>query len=243
MDFAPTEEQGALRDLAARIGAEIEGAEASWAALVEAEVVGLALPEADGGGGLGMIELALVLEALGRSATPVGPDLLDSLVLGAMPLARFGDARAKELALPGFLAGESLVTGAWEGLACVPLGARAATVVVDVGEEACLVVDPRWEAQVGTDDRPAGRLSFDPGRALRLGGPGDVHVDTRDGGALAGHALGRGTPDARGRAGDQDSPPFKSRHTTSSPSRARCSEAPPRLNSIRLAVRKCRWSG
>ena len=25
MDFAPTEEQGALRDLAARIGAEIEG--------------------------------------------------------------------------------------------------------------------------------------------------------------------------------------------------------------------------
>lgn len=171
MDFAPTEEQGALRDLAARIGAELEGVEAPWAALVEAEVVGLTLPEADGGGGLGMIELTLVLEALGRSATPAGPDLLDSLVLGAMPMARFGDARAKALTLPGFLAGESLVTGAWEGLACVPLGPRAAAVVVDAGEEACLVVDPRWEAQVGTDDRPAGRLRFDRGRALRLGGP------------------------------------------------------------------------
>lgn len=171
MDFAPTEEQGALRDLVARIGAEVEGAEAPWAALAEAEVVGLTLPEADGGGGLGMIELALVLEALGRSATPAGPDLLDSLVLGAMPLARFGDARAKALALPGFLAGESLVTGAWEGLGCVPLGARAAAVVVDAGEEACLVVDPQWEAQVGTDDRPAGRLRFDRAGALHLGGP------------------------------------------------------------------------
>ena len=89
MDFAPTDEQGALRDLAAQMGRELDIAEDAWAALVEAEVVGLTLPEADGGGGLGMVELALVLEALGRSASPAGPDLLDSLVLGAMPLARF----------------------------------------------------------------------------------------------------------------------------------------------------------
>ena len=175
MDFAPTDEQEALGDLARAIGGELSGLPAQWAALAEAEVLGLTLPEADGGAGLGMVELSVILEGLGRAGAPAGPELLESLVLGAMPLAQFGDSATKSQVLPGFLAGSSLVTGAWEGLQSVPVGARAGGVVIDAGDDVLFTVLPRWQEQQTTDDRSAGALSYDPADTVRLGG-GEVRA-------------------------------------------------------------------
>ena len=195
MDFALTEEQEALRDLARGMGKELEGADAQWAALAQAEVLGLTLPEDVGGAGLGMVELAVVLEGLGRTAAPAATDLVDSLVLGAMPLARFGDDATKSQALPGFLAGSSLVTGAWEGLDSVPLGERATGgVVIDAGDEALFCGAPRWQAQQTTDDRTAGALSYDAADAVRLGGP-EVRAWTLDRAWVAQSALLLGLAD------------------------------------------------
>ena len=69
-----------------------------WAELAQADLVGLSLPEAYGGGGYGMVELAIVLEGQGRSVAPV--PLWSTIVLGAMPLAEFGSEARAERAAP-----------------------------------------------------------------------------------------------------------------------------------------------
>jgi alkylation response protein AidB-like acyl-CoA dehydrogenase len=64
---------------------------------------GLAVPEADGGLGLGTLELALVAEELGRVAAP-GPWLPTQLVIAA--LVRAGSVAQRRSWLPDLLAGE-----------------------------------------------------------------------------------------------------------------------------------------
>ena len=59
---------------------------ALWSELARAGLSALAIPEAHGGGGLGMLELCALLEELGRHAAPV--PLLATAVLGALPIAR-----------------------------------------------------------------------------------------------------------------------------------------------------------
>ena len=53
---------------------------------------GLAVPEPDGGAGYGLMELCLLLEAQGNAVAPV--PLWATLVLGALPIARFGSRGA-----------------------------------------------------------------------------------------------------------------------------------------------------
>ena len=78
-----------------------------WAELAKADLLGLTVPEAYGGGGLGMVALALVLEAQGRAVAPV--PLWATVALGAMPIAEFGIARRCEApVLPGVVAGETV---------------------------------------------------------------------------------------------------------------------------------------
>jgi alkylation response protein AidB-like acyl-CoA dehydrogenase len=69
--------------------------------------MGLIIPERDGGLGLGVLELALVLEELGRVAAP-GPFLATQLVIAA--LLRAGSAAQRALWLPRFLGGEAFGT-------------------------------------------------------------------------------------------------------------------------------------
>jgi len=76
--------------------------------------MGLAVPEAEGGLGLGTLELALVCEELGRAATP-GAYLWTQLVIAA--LLRGGSAAQRRRWLPGLVAGERFAT-----LAHVPEG-------------------------------------------------------------------------------------------------------------------------
>lgn len=124
MDFALTEEQEALRDLAAEIlrdGSSKErldelDADGSWfdatlwQQLVDAGIVGIAVPEAHGGGGFGFVELHQVLVEVGRNVAHV--PLWETLVLGAWTVSRFGtDAQQAEF-LPGVASGDLHLTAA-----------------------------------------------------------------------------------------------------------------------------------
>ena len=184
MDFALSPEQEALRELARRILADhvtherlaVVEAEpdwfdrAAWEALAGARLLGTAIPEEFGGSRLGFLELCLLLEEVGRAVAPV--PAWPTLVLGALPLARFGTRAQRAAFLPGVASGEVVLGAAlvepdaddprepataarrdgarWrlDGTkTCVPAAHLAARVLVPArtaaGEAALFLVDPR----------------------------------------------------------------------------------------------------
>jgi 3-oxocholest-4-en-26-oyl-CoA dehydrogenase beta subunit len=133
MDFSFNEEQEDLKGLVEKILAgeltpeRLKEAEAGddnfdrtlWKQLAEAGVLGIALPEAQGGGGYGFLEAALVLEQIGKTVAPV--PYYASVVLGALPIARFGTDAQKSSFLPGVVNGESILTAALAEAGADPL--------------------------------------------------------------------------------------------------------------------------
>ncbi len=125
MDFQFSEEQTAIRDLAREIlereamperikAAETSAAwtdEALWKTLAEANLLGVALPEAHGGMGFGFTELCLLLEQVGRATAPL-PAL--ATLTAALPLAEFGSEAQQAAWLPKVVAGEAILTAALE---------------------------------------------------------------------------------------------------------------------------------
>ncbi|HYV60210.1 MAG TPA: acyl-CoA dehydrogenase family protein [Acidimicrobiia bacterium] len=124
MDFTFTEEQDAVRDLAAQIFAghattervkQVEASETRvdrelWRALADAGLLAIVVPEEHGGSGLGLLELCLLLEEQGRRVAPV--PVWSTLVLGALPLAEFGSPEQQQRWLPGVASGEVVLTAA-----------------------------------------------------------------------------------------------------------------------------------
>ncbi|MFP6662832.1 MAG: acyl-CoA dehydrogenase family protein [Deltaproteobacteria bacterium] len=124
MDFHYSEDQVAVRDLAKQILEDrvpTDGIlkllqadgwydEGTWQALAQASLLGVALPEAYGGAGMGLIELALILEEAGRRIAPL--PLIPTLVMGALPIAEFGNDEQKQANLPGVVKGERFLTAA-----------------------------------------------------------------------------------------------------------------------------------
>ncbi len=124
MDFDFTEEQLAVSEAAAAIFegmagtdrvAEIEESSDRfdaelWSALARANLLGLAVPEEHGGSGLGLTELCLVLEQQGRAVAPV--PLWATLVLGALPVSRFGTPAQQARWLPAVAAGDARLSAA-----------------------------------------------------------------------------------------------------------------------------------
>jgi hypothetical protein len=124
MDFAFTEEQEALRELAHKIFADhcthekLRAVEQTpewfhrglWDDLAKANLLGVALPEDVGGSGLGFLELALLLEEQGRAVAPV--PLWPTLVLAALPINLFGSEAQRRQWLPGVARGETILTAA-----------------------------------------------------------------------------------------------------------------------------------
>jgi alkylation response protein AidB-like acyl-CoA dehydrogenase len=124
VDFTLSEEQQAIVDLAHRILSEqlpperlreLEQAGSDgwyatdvWRELAKADLLGIALPEADGGGGYGLLEACLVAEQVGRSVAPL--PYLSCIVGGALPLARFGDDGQRARYLPGVIDGSTTLT-------------------------------------------------------------------------------------------------------------------------------------
>jgi alkylation response protein AidB-like acyl-CoA dehydrogenase len=132
MDFKLTDEQLAVSEAAGGVFSGLVDAEKIaavesttdridrdlWRALAGADLLGLAIPEADGGAGYGLMELCLLLEAQGNAVAPV--PLWSTLVLGAMPLARFGSEAQRAAWLPGVVAGDVILTAALTGAASSP---------------------------------------------------------------------------------------------------------------------------
>jgi alkylation response protein AidB-like acyl-CoA dehydrogenase len=122
MDFEYSEDQVAIRDLAKQILEDCVPTDQilklvqadgwydrnTWKALADASLLGLGISEEDGGSGMGMEELVLVLEQAGRRAAPL--PLLSTLVLGALPIAEFGTDEQKNQNLPEVAAGKRFLT-------------------------------------------------------------------------------------------------------------------------------------
>ena len=125
MDFSLSDEQQSIVDLAAQILndkgnherlREIETGGGDrfdpvlWKAFAAAGLLGIAIPEAYGGGGLGFLELSLIIEQVGRRTAAI--PFLETTVLGALPLAEFGSEAQKEKWLPRVAAGDAILTAA-----------------------------------------------------------------------------------------------------------------------------------
>src|SRR4051795_7721625 len=112
MDFEESSEHVMLRDAVAQIGATFgheyfqEQArnggrtEALWQAVADPGFLSVHLPEAYGGGGGGMAELAVVSEELATQGCPLLL-ILVSAGISAEVLARFGTDAQKQRWLPG----------------------------------------------------------------------------------------------------------------------------------------------
>ena len=170
---------------------------ALWKGLAEMGVTGLTVPEAFGGAGLGMLELALVLEELGAGALP-GPILGHALACLAIQLA--GNETQQRRWLPVLASGERIATVAfaesgdvWDPESWqlagqtrlsgakrhVPHAALAELVVVGVRGGGFALVERgaaglRIEDERGADrTRPIAELSFSGSSAeLLAGAPG-----------------------------------------------------------------------
>ena len=81
-----------------------------WAALAASDLLGVAIGQEHGGLGLGMVETALVLREQGRRVAPV--PLWPTLVLGAMPIAEFGNQTLRDRWLGAVASGQAVLSGA-----------------------------------------------------------------------------------------------------------------------------------
>src|ERR1700761_6026006 len=116
MDFSFSDEQQATADLANQIltdratheklrelerSGDVRFDRDTYLELGKAGLLGIAVPEADGGAGLGLMELAGVLEAVGTTGAAV--PAWESLALGALPVAQFGSDELRAQWLPGVI--------------------------------------------------------------------------------------------------------------------------------------------
>ncbi|MBT8450960.1 MAG: acyl-CoA/acyl-ACP dehydrogenase [Deltaproteobacteria bacterium] len=124
MDFSFTDDQNSIRDLVKQVLRDIvtdeslkalakEGRwfhERAWRQLAESEMLGLAIPEDHGGAGMGITELCLLLQQVGRTVAPI--PAIETLVSSALPLAEFGTAEQKDRFLGGIAQGRTILTAA-----------------------------------------------------------------------------------------------------------------------------------
>ncbi|GAA1147689.1 hypothetical protein GCM10009606_28110 [Nocardioides aquiterrae] len=92
-----------------------DDAEATWAALGEAGLLALPVPEAQGGEGLGLAEVAVLLRESGRRAMQL--PVWETLCCGVLTLAAAGSDEQRSAYLPGVAAGETLLSPALRELA------------------------------------------------------------------------------------------------------------------------------
>lgn len=82
----------------------------AWGALAQSELLSAPLPESMGGMGCGIRELAVMLEQAGRTVAPV--PLLETLVLGVLPMVAFGTPEQQARTLAGVGEGLTVLTAA-----------------------------------------------------------------------------------------------------------------------------------
>ncbi|WIM89923.1 acyl-CoA dehydrogenase family protein [Candidatus Mycobacterium wuenschmannii] len=122
MDFTFTEEQETISKLARDVLerratperlTELEAGDlrydaSLWKELAGVDLLGTALPESLGGNGGGFVELGVLLAEVGSTvaAVPAYPTLL----LGADPIARYGNSGQQQRFLPGVIDGSRILT-------------------------------------------------------------------------------------------------------------------------------------
>ncbi|MFT6052162.1 MAG: alkylation response protein AidB-like acyl-CoA dehydrogenase [Halioglobus sp.] len=190
MDFTFTEDQVAIRDLAHQIFADRSTDEFMlafdrgdktyddelWSVLAQQGLLAMAIPEHCGGTGLGLVELCFMLEEQGRSVSPI--PLYASLVLGALPIAEFGNPQQQEkyltpltqgllkltaaigeLGIPSATAGQVQaveLNGMWTlngSLDCIPDGPCADAIIVPAwtdGKQTLFIVDAHSDGLIMT---------------------------------------------------------------------------------------------
>ncbi len=120
MDFSLSDEQRMIIETASKVGedfgldywreqdAKKEFPREMWQAICDTGLCGVALPESAGGAGMGMLEMALVVEnlAAGGGGATVGQLFMVNPIFGGVSINMFGtDAQKREL-LPGLMNGE-----------------------------------------------------------------------------------------------------------------------------------------
>jgi hypothetical protein len=124
VDFRYLEEEQAVADLARKIledqatnerQKELEAGDSPWDAtlwqtLAQANLLGVAIPERHGGSELGFLALCLLLQEVGRAVAKV--PAFPALVLGALPLAKFGSHAQQSEWLPDLASGDRILTTA-----------------------------------------------------------------------------------------------------------------------------------
>jgi len=118
MNFAFTPEQEQIRAAIAKICAQFD--DAYWLkkdkeggfpqelhqALAQDGWLGIAMPEADGGSGLGITEAAVMMQAIAESGAGFsGASAVHMNIFGLNPVVVFGTAAQKKRMLPGLIAG------------------------------------------------------------------------------------------------------------------------------------------
>ena len=221
MDFTLNEEQSAIAELAGKILGDLCTPERlrsheltgdpylarAWNELGAADLLGIALPEAIGGGGYGLLEATLVAEQVGRHVAPV--PYAETIAAG-LALARADAEEFGEL-LRTVATGTTILTVALDG--AVPIAARpdgdrwslsgdvsfvrwareSALVLVpastDDGGVALFAVEPGADG-VGVDDEdamwglPQATLQLTAAPAARIGDGGAVDALRREATAL-----------------------------------------------------------
>ena len=188
MQFALSDEQQLLRESAAafvrdrsslkRIRALRDARDADgfsrelWAEIAALGWLGIPFSEADGGLGLGMKELTLVLEEFGKGLLP--EPLLTSLLLGGGAIARGGSAAQRAALLPGLIGGERLLALAFHEAASRYDHARVATRADRAGDgwrlhgEKRLVLDGHVADHLVVSARTSGEAAARAGVTLFL---------------------------------------------------------------------------
>lgn len=120
MDFRLNDEQKMIIDSARQIGERFgleywrrqDAAKAFpseyWHAVCDAGLCGVALPVEHGGSGLGMMEMALIIESLAATGggSTVGQLFMLNPIFGGVSISRFGSERMRQELLPGLISGE-----------------------------------------------------------------------------------------------------------------------------------------
>lgn len=220
MHFAFTDEQAMIAETARAFFAEQATSERTRAAMAGAGVdealwqaftadlglAGVAVPEAEGGVGLGMVELAILAEAAGYHVAAL--PLLASVGLAIPAILAGGSADQKARLLPRLTAGELVASfadavpgtvasgGTLTGSALhVPHGARADLFVVAVGDAAYLVERDAPDLTIAPltsmdQTRPYARLDFGAVAAEPLGSAALTTARRTGALAIAADALG-----------------------------------------------------
>ena len=120
MDFRLSEEQQLMVETAVRIGAQFgldywrdldaagEYPSEMWQAICDAGLCGVALAEEHGGAGLGMLDMALIVEALckGGAGCTLSQLFMLNPIFGGVSISKYGSAEMRREVLPKIISGD-----------------------------------------------------------------------------------------------------------------------------------------